>query len=122
MNERKIPGGIAVAFQTKRKMFMTHEILQLRAKNKAGTLTSDEVELVLNALEMSTEELWQMQRAMACMQTIHADLRNALNGSLNIERMLEELANDAYVGHAEIPDLTPDDLRDHYKKKMKEDE
>lgn len=80
-NEPKtIPGAIAIAFSTRRKQFLTMGLAELRKNAAEGPPSQEEYERVLNALEMATTELWEMQ-----------DCTAAMNGRpvMNIEILLE---------------------------------
>ena len=111
-----INGGIAVAFQTRRIEFLRMEIRRLRALE---TLTGEEKENVLNALEMATTELWQMIDAVTALNGVTDDMLNALHGAEKLADLSRSIGKAAHAGE-DLP-LDPDELRAHFKKRQKEE-
>lgn len=117
---KKIPGGIAVAFQTRRKMFLDMEIAKLRREAQEGPPSQEQYEHVLNALEMAATELWEMQDCITAMVGVHEDIGSAITGLHKLSNLARHIGVAARSG-AEIPDGGPDAVRDHFKKSLKED-
>lgn len=113
---RMIPGGIAVAFQTRRKELLTVELRRLRAlPDLAG-----EGEAVLNALEMATLELWETQDALATLLGVTEDIQNTINGARRLLDLQEALTTAAHRGDP-LPEGGPDAIREHFKQAAKQE-
>lgn len=116
MKEPKtIVGGIAVAFQTRRIELLHMELRRLRAECPPSPA---EYENVLNALEMATTELWQMQDAVRALNGLLDDIQGGLGGLRSLTEIASALGAAAHAGE-DLP-LDPDGLRAHFKKKQRE--
>lgn len=116
-NEPKtIPGAIAIAFSTRRKQFLTMGLAELRKNATEGPPSQEEYERVLNALEMATTDLWEMQDCIAAMNSVRVDIDSNLKGMFKLTNQLFEIGLAAQKGSPPIPDGGPDVVREYFKK------
>lgn len=112
-----IPGGIAVAFQTRRKELLVLELSRLRHDAVAGELGGERLEHVLNALEMLAYEMWEMQDALATILQVEKDIDAQVTGMRKLSNVLFEIARAAKTGE-DIPEGGPRAVYEHFKQKV----
>lgn len=115
----KVPAALSMAFSTRRHEFIELYFHEVRTKLAQNTLTNEEIEHILNALEMTAHELWEGQTAATAVRHITEDVRHTLEG---LERTFEQLwmlSSDAAAGK-DMPSLVPEEVREHYRNQQRE--
>ena len=133
-DEKLVPAEIAIAFKTKRIEFIQsyrvkiEKLLEQRLGAPAGTtveakdyITELELEmsLCLNAVEMLSNELFEMTSMMAAAQQTLSHIETSLRGVQFHNELARTINGDALIGKNSAETLSPGDIYDHYWTKVK---
>lgn len=113
-NALPIPGGLAVAFQTRRKEFLHLELARLRGLAQVGKLTGEALDHVLNALEMLSSEMWDLQDCLGAVGQMERDLYHQVNGLQRHLEVLHDITQAGLSSSTELPPGGPAAVREHF--------
>ena len=102
-----------MAFQTRRKEILNLELVRLRGLAKSGRLVGDELENVLNALEMLSLEMWDMQDCLGAIQQLESDMHSSITGLHRLTDVMHKITQAGIKGE-ELPTGGPEAVRQHF--------
>lgn len=117
---KSVSGGLAVAFQTRRKELLVLEMSRLRGLAASGNFSIQELEGVLNGLEMLAYDMWDLQDCLGAVGQIERDLYHQLNGLYRHLGVVRDIVQAGEKGE-DLPEGGPAAVRSYYNERSKEE-